>query len=150
MTLSVKQPVLLLLICAVVGFSGCAARQPASAPAATNTELLVPTKEILVTDGDLNKAYEILGPVEYTLQGKSMYSTMTTLDGGASPEVTREAKEMLRRTAFTKYGDKADAVINTKISGGYSGGFFGAFAGAYGARTGVVHAEGIAISFTGR
>jgi hypothetical protein len=101
----------------------------------------------LVTDGDLNKPYEILGSVEYKLTGQSLYSTQTSLDGSPASEVAKEAKEMLRRVAYTKYGDRVDAIINTKVVGGYEGGFAGAFAGVYGGKTGVVQAEGIAVSF---
>lgn len=137
-------PILFLI---VVWCSGCGTTENVKSPTTNDTALLVPTKDILVTDGDLNKPYDILGPVEYTLEGKSIYSTMTSLSGGTDPETTREAKEMLQRVAFTKYGDKVDAIINTKISGGYSGGFWGGIGGAYGARTGVVQAGGIAISF---
>ena len=124
---------------------GCSAQK---APPATDEAMLTtPTKDILVTDGDLNKSYDILGEVECTLTGKSVYSTNTSLSGGASPEVTKEAKDMLRKVAYTKYGDKVDAIINSKVSGGTQGGFWGMLGGAYGAPTGIVNAQGIAISF---
>ena len=109
--------------------------------------LKTPTREILITDGDLNKPYDILGEVEYTLTGKSIYSTMTSLSGGSSPEAMKEVKDMLRKVAFTKFGEKVDAIINAKTSGGYEGGYFGAVGGSFGARTGTVSAHGIAVSF---
>lgn len=122
-------------------------KQNAESSTTTEAELATPTKEILVTEGDLNKQYDILGNVEYLLEGKSIYSTMNSLNGGTDPKTSKEVKEMLQRVAFTKYGDKVDAIINTKITGGNSGGFWGALTGAYGARTGVVQADGIAVSF---
>jgi|CXWL01.1.fsa_nt_gi hypothetical protein len=124
---------------------GCSGQQ--ALPESGEAMLKTPTREILVTDGDLNKPYDILGEVECTLTGKSMYSTMTSMSGGASPEATKEVKDMLRKIAFTKFGEKVDAIINAKTSGGYEGGFWGAMGGAYGAKTGTVSAQGIAVSF---
>ncbi len=49
--------------------------------------------------------------------------------------------------AFTKHGDRIDAMINFKAHGGSCGAFGGAFVGAMGAKTGVVQAEGIAATF---
>ena len=72
---------------------------------------------------------------------------MAALDGSASPEAADAAKDLLRKVAFTKYGDRVDAIINFKASGSVSGGFFGALAGTYGASTGVVRTEGIAVAF---
>ncbi len=124
---------------------GCGAQK--APPATDEAALKTPTKEILVTDGDLNKPYDILGEVECTLTGKSIYSTMTSMSGGSSPEATKEVKDMLRKVGFTKYGEMVDAIINAKTSGGYEGGFWGALGGAYGAKTGTVSASGIAVSF---
>lgn len=126
---------------------GCSSSHPTRPPDTNVAALPTPTREILVTDGDLNKAYDILGEVECTLTGKSVYSTTTSLSGEASPEATKEAKDMLRRVAYAKYGDSVDAIINAKTSGGYEGGFWGAVGGAYGAKTGTVNAHGIAVSF---
>ena len=58
-----------------------------------------------------------------------------------------KSKHRLKSIAFTKYGNKVDAIINTIVSGGYKGGLWGAIGGAYGARTGIVKARGIAITF---
>jgi hypothetical protein len=143
----------LLYAALLLALAGCSAQRSAAPTASVGdastsaAQLKIPTREILVTDGDLNKPYEILGSVEYKLTGQSLYSTQTSLDGSPASEVAKEAKEMLRRVAYTKYGDRVDAIINTKVVGGYEGGFAGAFAGVYGGKTGVVQAEGIAVSF---
>lgn len=125
---------------------GCST-QTAKPPSVEEMALKAPTRDILVTTGDLNKQYDILGSVEATLTGQSMYATESTMGGGASPEVAQAAKDLLKKVAYTKYGEQLDAIINFKSEGGTEGGFWGMFAGGYGAKTGTVHAEGIAISF---
>jgi hypothetical protein len=127
------------ILCLVAAFGSACSTQTAK-PATAEAGLLTPTKEIIVTDGDLNKPYDILGSIEYTLTGKSLYAS-------GSPEATKQAKEMLRKAAFTKYGERVDAVINAKTTEGVSGGFWGIIAGSYGAGTGTVQGEGIAVSF---
>lgn len=64
-------------------------------PSASDAALRTPTKEILVTDGDINKKYNILGQVEYTpTEGSSVYSDQLEAD--------KEVKEFLKKVAFTK------------------------------------------------
>jgi hypothetical protein len=93
-----------------------------------------------VTEGDLNKKYTILGKVEHTMdKGRSVYA-----DG---MKAQKEVQEFLKKEAFTKYGDKVDAIINTKVLESVKGGFWGAVGGAYGAHSVGTSAEGIAISF---
>jgi len=125
----------------LLGFTGfgCIAQKTQKAPPATSEALLkTPTREILVTDGDLNKPYNILGEVECTLTGKSMYSL-------GSPGRSKEIKDMLRKVAFTKYGEQVDAIINTKTIESIEGGYWGMLAGVYGAKTATVSAHGIAV-----
>lgn len=124
---------------------GCASNssnsvKPGPAPVTSDTSLRTPTKEILVTDGDINKKYTILGQVEHKLtEGSSVYSDQI--------EKNKQAKEFLKKEAFTKYGDKVDAIINTKVQESLTGGFWGAVGAGYGARNVVFNAEGIAVSF---
>ena len=114
------------------------------APQATNeTSLKTPTKDILVTSGDFNKPYDILGEVECTLAGQDV----TVAVAGGAPQVTKDVKDMLRKVAFTKYGEQVDAIINTKTIGGVHGGVWGLMASQYGAKTGTVTANGIAVHF---
>ena len=127
----------------LLGFTGfgCIAQKAQKAPPATNEVLLkTPTREILVTDGDLNKPYDILGEVECTLTGKSLSSMVSH---GSSKEI----KDMLRKVAFTKYGERVDAIINTKTIDGIDGGGWGAMGLHFGAKTGTVSAHGIAVHF---
>ena len=121
---------------------GCAAAPHATVP--DPATLKAPTKDILVIEGDINKPYDVLGSVEVTLGGKSIYSAGPV---GISPEIAREARQLLRNAAYTKYGERLDGLINVKVAGAVTGGFGGFFTGAYGAPTGVVSASGIAISF---
>jgi len=114
------------------------------APQATDDALLkTPTKDILVTSGDFTKPYDILGEVECTLTGK----TVTVAVSGGPPAATKEIKNLLRKVAFTKYGEQVDAIINTKTIGGVQGGIWGMIGGGYGAKTGTLSAHGIAVHF---
>ena len=120
------------------GFGCIAQKAQKAAPPATNEVLLkTPTREILVTDGDFNKPYDILGEVECTLTGKSIY-----LESHGS---SKEIKDMLRKVAFTKYGERVGAIINTKTIESIEGGYWGMLAGVYGAKTATVSAHGIAV-----
>lgn len=101
--------------------------------------LKTPTKEILIFEGDASHAYVVLGTVEYTLEGTSIYDNHT--------DTSKAAREGLKKAAFTKYGEKVDAIINTKSSIGRSGGWGGAFIAAYGAKNGDVNIEGVAVSY---
>jgi len=125
----------------VLAMYGCAPHATVPDP----TTLKTPTKDILLIDGGVNKPYDVLGSVEVTLGGKSIYSTAQAL--GLSPEAEREARALLRNAAYTKYGERLDALINVKVGGSVTGGLGGVLAGQFGASTGVVYASGIAISF---
>jgi len=114
------------------------------APPATNeASLKTPTKDILVTSGDFTKPYDILGEVECTLTGK----TVTVAVSGGPPAATKEIKDLLRKVAFTKYGERVDAIINTKTIGGVQGGVWAMMGSFYGAKTGTLTANGIAVHF---
>ena len=121
---------------------GCAGQNMSSgtavAPSQTEVaQLTTPTKNIVVTAGDLNKSYSILGEVEGTLGGKSVYAQTDN----------KAINDMLRKVAFTKYGAEVDAIINTQTDTGVGGGFFGALAAGYGAPIAEYTAHGIAIHF---
>jgi len=114
------------------------------APQATDeASLKTPTKDILVTSGDFTKPYDILGEVECTLTGQDV----TVAVAGGPPQVTKDIKNLLRKVAFTKYGEQADAIINTKTAGGVQGGVWALVGSQFGARTGTVTANGIAVHF---
>lgn len=112
------------------------------APQATNEAALkTPTKDILVSSGDFSKPYDILGEVECTLTGQDT----TVAVAGGPPQATKDIKNLLRKVAFTEYGEQVDAVINTKITRGMQGGVWALMGSQFGARTGTVTANGIAI-----
>lgn len=114
------------------------------APQATDgAQLKTPTKDILVTSGDFTKPYDILGEVECTLTGQDV----TVAVAGGAPQVTKDVKDLLRKVAFTKYGEQVDAIINTKTMGGVQGGVWALMGAQFGARTGTVTANGIAVHF---
>ena len=92
-----------------------------STPSAPSVELKTPTKEILIFEGDTNRAYTVLGAVEYQLDKGIAYGS--TLD--VPMEAQGLLKEGLKKTAFTKYGERVDAIINVKMGKEVSGGFFG-------------------------
>lgn len=130
-----KQTLAVLFGIAFLTISGCAAQ---NATQGTDlASLKTPTKQVLVTDGDLNKPYDILGEVDCTLDGKSVYAQTDK----------KEINVALNKVAFSKYGNKVDAIINTTTVTGTNGGFFGALAGGYGAPTGSVSAHGVAVHF---
>ena len=114
------------------------------APAASETSLRTPTKEILVTEGDFNKKYKILGQVDSTLEGVT--GNVTGTEKYLS-ENEKQTKELLKKVAFTKYGDKVDAIINTKVQHYLKGGRWGVYGALFGAQNAVFIAEGIAVSF---
>lgn len=111
--------------------------------ATDEASLKIPTKHILVTSGDFTKPYDILGEVECTVTGQDA----TVAVAGGAPQVTKDIKELLRKVAFTKYGEQVDAIINTKTAGGVQGGVWALMASQFGARTGTVTANGIAVHF---
>jgi len=114
------------------------------APPATNeASLKTPTKDILVTSGDFTKPYDILGEVACTLTGQDA----TVAVAGGPPQATKDIKDLLRKVAFTKYGEQVDAIINTKITGGVQGGVWALVGSQFGAKTGTVTANGIAVHF---
>ena len=114
------------------------------APPATNeASLKTPTKDILVTSGDFTRPYDILGEVECTLTGKDV----TVAVASGPPQDTKDIKDLLRKVAFTKYGERVDAIINTKTVGGVQGGVWALMGAQFGAKTGTVTANGIAVHF---
>lgn len=105
-----------------------------------DSELKTPPKDILVTEGDINKKYTILGQVEYLpKEGKSIYAN--------NSEASKQIKEMLKKVAYSKYGDKVDAIINARVHQSMKGGFWGSVGAAYGAHTMKFEGEGLAVSF---
>src|SRR5262249_37931658 len=86
------------------------------------------TKNILVTERHLDVPHEVLGPVEATLGG---------LRESDLPRSGDAAKQHLRNTAYTKYRERLDAVMDVKTSP-VAGGWFGANRG--------LRAEGVAIA----
>jgi outer membrane protein OmpA-like peptidoglycan-associated protein len=110
---------------------GACADQPTIPSPST---LKVPTKQITMTEGDPNKPHQVLGKVEATLGGLRE----SELSGAGDA-----AKQHLRNTAYTQYGERLDAIANVKTSAVTPSGLFaGWFGGTRGLR-----AEGVAISF---
>jgi hypothetical protein len=91
-----------------------------------------PAEEILVTYGRYDKPFARLGPVEYTLKNPS-----TTDDNF---ELWDQAIEQLKQAALTRFGDKVDAIINVEIVESTESSIIEQF--------NIIHAKGIAISFT--
>jgi len=94
------------------------------------TSLKTPTKTIVLTEGSLAAPHEVLGPVEATLGGLRE----SDLAGAGDA-----ARQHLRNAAYTKYGERLDALVDVKTAP-VSAGRFG---GARGLR-----AEGLAISIS--
>ena len=155
----VNRRLMVVVVLGLLGFScfGCSSAEKVppttdEAPAVTNeapqakTEeapLKTPTKDILITSGDFTKPYDILGEVECTLTGQDA----TVAVAGGPPQATKDIKDLLRKVAFTKYGEQVDAIINTKTVGGVQGGVWALAASQFGAKTGTVTANGIAVHF---
>ena len=147
----VNRRLMVVAILGLIGFTcfGCSSVEKVppetnDAPQATNeASLKTPTKHILVTSGDFTKPYDILGEVECTLTGQ----TVTVAVSGGPPAATKDIKDLLRKVAFTKYGEQVDAIINTKTTGGVQGGVWAMMGSFYGARTGTLTANGIAVHF---
>jgi hypothetical protein len=133
---------ILLISLTIISCNGSKNAKPeTTTPVAdSDASLREPTKEIMVTEGDVSKKYTILGEVDYKSdKGSSVYSNQI--------EARKQAKEGLKKVAFSKYGNKVDAIINTKVEAGMQGGFWGAVGAAYGARSVAVQAEGLAVSY---
>jgi outer membrane protein OmpA-like peptidoglycan-associated protein len=89
---------------------GCAAGVLPTIP--DPSTLSAPTKEIVVTEGHLDAPHEVLGSVEVTLGG---------LRPADLPGAVDAAKQYLLNAAFTKYGERLDAVMDvrtTPVTGG--------------------------------
>ena len=104
--------------------AACASRPTIPNPSTLKT----PTKDIVITERHLDVPHEVLGPVEATLGG---------LRESDLPRSGDAAKQHLRNTAYTKYGERLDAVMDVKTSP-VAGGWFGANRG--------LRAAGIAIA----
>lgn len=117
--------------------SGCGTSS--RGPSTDENSLKSPNKEILITGGSLNLPYDLLGEVKCTRGGYSWH--------GSKEGQTEEINNLLRKVAFTKFGNKVDAIINVAITFDVDGGFLGTVGGAYGAPTGVLTGKGIAVRF---
>jgi hypothetical protein len=70
--------------------------------------LINPAKEILINNGRFEKPCTLLGQIEYTLKS----SRSSTVD---QSELRSKAIGALKKEALAKYGDKVDAIIDTKV-----------------------------------
>ena len=114
-----------VILSALLAMLGACAVQPTIPDPST---LKVPTKEIVVTEDHLDAPHEVLGSVEATLGG---------LHESDLPRAGDAAKQLLRNAAYTKYGERLDAIMNVRTTRVTAGGWFG---GTQGLRV-----EGIAI-----
>ncbi|MEQ1557919.1 MAG: hypothetical protein ABL933_03130 [Methyloglobulus sp.] len=69
-------------------------------------EASTPAKEILINNGRFDKPYTSLGQIEYTLKSP------TPAD---QSELRSQAIDSLKKEAFLRYGEKVDAIIDTKV-----------------------------------
>jgi outer membrane protein OmpA-like peptidoglycan-associated protein len=118
----------------VLMLAGCAAQPTIPDP----SMLKVPTKEIVITEGSLDTPHEVLGRVDATLGGLRN----PDLRGAVGA-----AKLHLRNAAYTKYGERLDAIIDVRTSAVTTGGPFSESAGRFAATRGL-RAEGIAIAIS--
>lgn len=132
-----------VLFVVLFAISGCAGKEY-NTTTTDKTNLIEPTKKIFIFNGDTSRPYDILGEVSYTSEGESLYGTNSVLNG---PTASPELKIMLKKVAFTKFGEKVDAVINTDMQGHTNGGYFGLVAGSFGAKNLSVTVSGLAIHF---
>jgi hypothetical protein len=102
-----------------------------SSTVTSQTALSNADKEILINDGRYDRPYEILGQVEYTLEKPSSSNNQIQL--------RTEGIDLLKKEALTKYGDKVDAIIDTKIQESKEEGYDNPLS--------ITHVDGIAISF---
>src|SRR5262245_262043 len=119
-----------------MALGGCAALPTIPDP----STLRAPAKEIVITDGSLDVPHEVLGPVAVTLGG------LHTAD---LPGAAGAAKQLLRDAAYTRYGDRLDAIINVKTSPVSASGPLSESAGKFSATRGL-RAEGVAIAISVR
>ena len=107
--------------------------------------LKAPPKDIVIFEGDTSRPYVVLGDVEYTHdQGVAFGFTLEP-----TMEAQKLVKDGLRSVAFTKYGDKVDAIIHVKMGKDVAGGFFGAVGSGFGAKNTMVSGQGLAVSYKG-
>ena len=117
-----------LILCGLLPMLGaCAVHPTIPDPAILKT----PTKEIILTEGHLNTPHEVLGPVEATLGG---------LHNSDLPGAGDAAKQHLRNAAYTKYGERLDAIMDVRTTTVTTGPFF--------ARARGLRAEGVAIAIS--
>jgi len=114
--------VLLLLL------ASCAGVQPTIPDPAT---LQTPTKDVVVTERHLDVPHQVLGPADATLGG------LREADLAGSADA---AKQLLRNAAYTKYGDRLDAVMDVKVTPVTPRGWFASSRG--------LRVEGVAIAVT--
>lgn len=139
---NMKKLIVLVILTALTACSNNTTKPETEKPAtpSANQSLPTPTKEILVTDGDLNKTYNILGEIETSMEtASSIYSNQI--------ELARQGKDLIKKVAFSKYGEKVDSVIHYKVQETVTGGFWGGLGAAYGAHNVVSQVSGIAIQF---
>ena len=100
--------------------------------------LKAPAKKIILTERHLDTPHEVLGPVEATLGG---------LHNSDLPGAVDAAKQHLLNAAYTKYGERLDAIMNVRTTTVTTGGPFGDSSGRF-ARTRGLRAEGVAIAIS--
>jgi hypothetical protein len=133
---------LMLCIVSLAGVAGCKSKVDPAQEAAY-AALPMPTKEILIFEGDTSRAYEPLGEVDVILPHGVAYGS--TLD--VPPDAQKELKDLLKRVAFSKYGARVDAIVSVKMTKQIEGGLFGTMGAGFGAKNSKVGASGVAVAF---
>ena len=123
----------------LLGCAGNSSQTPSVQDTPKESQLPAPAKQIIATKGDLNKPYNVLGEVNCSIDGKSVY--------GNYDEFEKEINELCKRVAFSKYGNKVDAIINMDGAVNINGGMWGQMGAAWGARNSTVTGSGIAVQF---
>jgi outer membrane protein OmpA-like peptidoglycan-associated protein len=119
-----------LTLSALVPMLGACAAQPTLPDPSI---LMAPTKEIIVMEGHLDAPHQVLGSVDAILGG---------LHESDLPRAVDAAKQHLRSAAYTKYGERLDAIVEVRTSPVTPRGLFGRWFG----RTRGLQAEGVAVA----
>ena len=104
--IQVKIFIILIFFSISLVFCGCVEQGQYRSPYSNLPE---PTKNIIVTTGDLSKPYNILGEIECRLDNVNIINEVNG---------ERDTFNLCRKVAFAKYGNQVDALINMQYTVG--------------------------------